>query len=222
MKEYLSGINSVHVTPSRRKQSDSLATPSEVDDLRRLCGELLWLVIGAVPHACGLASSMHQRIPRLKVSDTTWANRRLHQLHFSPTSIRFRPPPHPFKSVNLNSFSDADFNLHSSNAYEQSGYVSGVKIHGTNIFHPLDWRSSKQRHVSYSSYGAESLHVLSLTIADSILNKASPTFYEGTRSAITSALTVRGFTTPSRPCTTARTIVFTTNCTAYPGLMRST
>lgn len=157
MKEYLSGINSVHVTPSRRKESNSLAAPSEVDGYRRLCGELLWLGIGAVPHACALASSMQQRVPRLKVSDITWANRSLHHLHSSPASIRFRPPPDPVNTAALSTFSDASFNLHSSQSYGKSGYISGVTFPGTNIFHPVDWRSAKQRHVSYSSYGAEIL-----------------------------------------------------------------
>lgn len=42
----------------------------------------------------------------------------------------------------------------------QTGLITGLRIkrkHGIDLFHALDWSSSKQKRVSYSPYGAEAL-----------------------------------------------------------------
>jgi len=59
----------------------------------------------------------------------------------------------------LCAFSDASFNISAAQTYGQTGFVGGLAIPGadTTTFHALDWSSTKQRRVTYSSFGAEIL-----------------------------------------------------------------
>lgn len=68
------------------------------------------------------------------------------------------PPPSP---IEICIFSCASFNISSSQSYGHISIVAGI-VFGTNwgkdsIFHPADWKSSKQRRVFHSSYGSEIL-----------------------------------------------------------------
>lgn len=54
--------------------------------------------------------------------------------------------------------SDASFSMNKSNSYEQSEILNGIAFIERGEMHPvyhlIDWRSSKQRHVYNSSSGA--------------------------------------------------------------------
>lgn len=62
--------------------------------------------------------------------------------------------------MQLTTFSDASFNISSTQIYGQTGTITGVEVseeNQPNKFFALDWSSVKQRRVTHSSYGAEIL-----------------------------------------------------------------
>lgn len=68
--------------------------------------------------------------------------------------------PNDIKSVMMTTFSDAGFKKDKSRDYGQTDLVTGLGIttdSDHDIFHHIDWCSTKQRRVSYSSYVAEIL-----------------------------------------------------------------
>lgn len=71
------------------------------------------------------------------------------------------------KCVEVVTFSDAAFNVTSSQLYGQTGCITGLRYRTTDgnatVYHIIDWACGKQRRVSYSSYGAE---ILAFTEAD--------------------------------------------------------
>ena len=58
---------------------------------------------------------------------------------------------HSLKNSSILSFSDAS---QGKTTYGQTGYISGIHFQN-NTYHVLDWNSSKQYRVSFSSMGAE-------------------------------------------------------------------
>ena len=85
------------------------------------------------------------------------ANRALQELRNLKAVVTYRiPPSYEAKgdqSVYL-AFSDA---RSGSSSYGQTGYVSGIFFPSSRIYHVIDWHSSKQKRVSFSSIGAEIL-----------------------------------------------------------------
>lgn len=88
--------------------------------------------------------------------DLIEANSRLKESPDMKPWIRYQSPKRSTNSeVTVWSFSDASFNISSSESYGETGTVSGLLFdadRGRNghIFHPIDWHSSKQRRVSHS------------------------------------------------------------------------
>lgn len=112
MRDYLSTISPIHVPPSRRKSPTSKSNESETDGIRRLCGELLWVGLSAVPQAFGIASKIQQRVPNLTEADLICANRCLHHLRASPASLKYLPHTRSFYNICLSTFPEAAFNCH--------------------------------------------------------------------------------------------------------------
>lgn len=63
-------------------------------------------------------------------------------------------------TMEIRTYSDASFNIVFGREYAQTGIITGLMIvsnSGERAFHVLDWSSCKQRSVSHSSYGAETV-----------------------------------------------------------------
>lgn len=160
MREYSTRLKMVQLSRSRQKQRDSLATPDEVSEYQHMAGVLNFYGKGVLPHASFVTSYMLQKVPRLKVSGIVTANAMVKELLKLAPVIKFTSPtqgsnPDPF----VCSFSDASYNISSTQSYGQTGIITGLAIpqQGHLLFHPVDWASSKQRRVTYSSFGAEIL-----------------------------------------------------------------
>lgn len=64
-------------------------------------------------------------------------------------------------------FSDASFNISMSSQYGQTVFITGVFFnYEGRTYHPVDWGSTKEKRVCYSSYGAE---ILACTNSDDII-----------------------------------------------------
>ena len=104
---------------------------------------------------------MQPNVGNLCVKYLQQANTALHLLKRLPCLLRYCSPLSTFHicdtgEISLLSFANASTG-HSS--YGQTGFVTGLIMRGTNswIYHVLDWHSSKQARVSFSSVGAEIL-----------------------------------------------------------------
>lgn len=65
-----------------------------------------------------------------------------------------------------------------SSSYGQTGYISGLYLSGgRNIFHVLDWHSSKQSRVVFSSIGAEILAAATSTDRGSLMAERHKVLY---------------------------------------------
>lgn len=103
---------------------------------------------------------MQQRISQLKVRDLCDANGILKEMRNLKPLLLFPKLRGMVKSISIVLFSDAAFNITSSNHYGQTGIITGLEFSSENYDradHIVNWASSKLRRVSYSSYGAEGL-----------------------------------------------------------------
>lgn len=158
MSEYLKNISPTIISPGATRDLEK-ATDTEIQDFRRLAGELLWLGSSALPQAAYFGSLLQQRVPNLTKAHILEANRALTQLKRLDATVTFKTPPVNPKEVELVSFSDASFNITSRQVYGQTGGIAGIRYikpgDDARIIHFIDWTSHKQRRVCYSSYGAE-------------------------------------------------------------------
>lgn len=132
----------------------------EYDDYRSLLGSVIWAGNGTLPHASFVGSYMQQLAPRLRVGDLTEASKMLNKMRDLEPTIIFKRLTTPVEKVDVWTFSDASFNIVRGRGYGQTGIVTGLMSEGSggeNVFHIVEWVSSKQRRVSHSYYGAEIL-----------------------------------------------------------------
>lgn len=118
------------------------------------------------------ASKIQQRLGSLYVPDMIEANCMVRELLRLKPAILFRKPTEIKVSI-IVTFSDAS---HSGvrQVYGQSCIVSGIMIdipHRT-IYHPVIRSTSKQKKISYSSYGAEILAAANADDRDYSLKQA--------------------------------------------------
>lgn len=109
-----------------------------------------------------VTSTLQQMISKVTVEQLVTANEMLKETLALDPKITYLAPPatDQIKEFIVTSFSDASFNHGTANGYGQTGLLTGLRISrktGIDIFHTIDWTSSKQRRVSYSAYGAEVL-----------------------------------------------------------------
>jgi len=167
MEAYMSHVKPLDIDRIQRKKRMEKVSDKELSTYQVLAGELVWIGCGALPQAAFAGSSMQQSMPRLTVEDLRDANSTLKELKDLPAIVKFRTPPMHTSHADVFSFSDAAFNVSSTQIYGQTGLITGIRMNGSNtepdILHLIDWTSAKQRRVSYSSYGAE---ILACTDAD--------------------------------------------------------
>lgn len=103
---------------------------------------------------------MQHRVSRLQVRDLIDANLKVKELRDLRARIRYNIIETKFNYTEC-SYYDDSFNISSYQRYGQTGTVTDLAFDDnwgcTHVFHPIDWKSSKKRRVSHSSYGAEIL-----------------------------------------------------------------
>ena len=154
MSEYMSKINPIQVSRQRRKQQMEKCTSEERTQYLGLAGQLNWLGHGALPQASFVASRIQQYTGDLRVKHISEANQMRFALKKLKPTLTYKSPRYTeetLKNSSILTFSDAS---QGSTTYGQTGYVSGILFPG-NIYHIVDWHSSKQNRVSFSSMGAE-------------------------------------------------------------------
>jgi Reverse transcriptase (RNA-dependent DNA polymerase) len=160
MVDYISKITKIPISPNRRKEAESTATTEERFQYQSLAGTLNFYGHGILPPACFVASHLQQQLGTVRVKHLILANRLVRQLLMLKPICKYLPFPADLQSCHLLALSDASH----SNAYGQSGYVAGVEFKcssSQSLFHCIDWSSSKQSRVSFSSIGSEILAAVS-------------------------------------------------------------
>lgn len=167
MSDYLEYIKPLNIARARRTTPMTQATNHELTGYRRLAGELTWIGCAVLPQASLIGSIMQQKIPNLSVQDLIEANQTLKELKQLRAFIRYQRPMKKLDHTEIVSFSDAAFNISKHQQYGQTGFLTGIRLCMANedstIYHVIDWSSTRQKRVSYSSYGAE---ILACTEAD--------------------------------------------------------
>lgn len=179
MREYLDKIIPIDISRPRRKNQTDKCTPLEVTAFKALAGSLNFLGHGVLPQASFAASYLQQHSARLLVETLVTANKVLAEIKSLDPCMKFISPSSLHNPSYL-AFSDESTGMGS---YGQTGYVSGIFLLAgdVQIYHVIDWLSSKQTRVSFSSIGAEIL--AAATSADrgshmsetvGILNRSKP------------------------------------------------
>lgn len=154
MTEYMSKINPIPLSRQRRKQQMEKCTSEERTKYLGLAGQLNWLGHGVLPQASFVASRIQQYTGDLRVKHISEANQMLFALKKLNPTITYKAPGNTEEIIGnttILTFSDAS---QGTTTYGQTGYVSGI-LFPNNIYHVIDWHSSKQNRVSFSSMGAE-------------------------------------------------------------------
>ena len=168
MEEYFEKVEYIQMSRQRKKERDASCTDSEKNVLLQLTGKLNFLGQGALPSAALVASKLQQNISDLKVKHLAEANAALHQLRKLKPVMHYRAPSNPNWKAYYLAFSDAATGL---SPYGQTSYLSGLYFPNgeESIYHLVDWNSSKQGRVSYSSVGAEILAAAESTDRSALL-----------------------------------------------------
>ena len=155
MSEYMTTIHPLDISRERRKQHDEKATENELKQLLGLTGRLNFIGHGCLPVAAFAASYLQQKISNLKVLHLKEANSALKEVQQIEPKLLFKSPDN-HENPKYIGFSDA---AQGKTSYGQTGYISGIAFKNSShhIFHAIDWQSSRQNRVSFSSIGAEIL-----------------------------------------------------------------
>jgi Reverse transcriptase (RNA-dependent DNA polymerase) len=156
MHAFVPKIFLLDISSNRRKDPSLSATADERYQYQSLAGTLNFYGHGVLPPACFAASHLQQQLGNLQVQHLVQANTLVKQLlHLQPVCY-YSALPVELQSCHLFALSYAAH----VNSYGQSGYVAGIEFKcstGFSIFHCIDWSSSKQSRVSFSSIGSEIL-----------------------------------------------------------------
>ena len=157
MRQFMDKIDKLEISRSRRKQQESPATLEELRSLQALAGKLNYLGHGVLPQASLVASKLQKFVGNLRVKHLWQANAALFQLKRLEPSLLYKRPFRSFGDDSyLLTYSEASTG---SSSYGQTGFLSGLLLPagGSAIFHCIDWHSSKQSRISFSSIGSEIL-----------------------------------------------------------------
>ena len=159
--EFMETIQYLPLTWTRRKQHEEKCTKVKLTALQSLARKLNFLGHGVLPQACLVASKMHQNVGSLRVKHFQQANTALYLLKRIPCALQYRLPLSTLKSDDMEDLSPLSLAGASTgrSSYGQGGFVTGLTMRRNNsrVYHVLDWHSSKQARVSFSSDGAEIL-----------------------------------------------------------------
>lgn len=92
--EYIQKIDPIDIPKPRRKDEESSVTPTEIQQLRALCGSLQYAAVHSRPDLTAKIAFLQKRIPKATVSDLMEGNKILREAkNTSETSIIAQPIP---------------------------------------------------------------------------------------------------------------------------------
>lgn len=155
MDEFLDKIMPLPIPCNCRKSPGTPATPAELSSFLGLTSPLNFLGHGVLPHASFAASRLQQLVGDLRVSHLLTANKVLAEIKGLRPKFQYLTPTCRSDSSYL-AFSDASTGKRS---YVQTGFASDLYLPdgGRQVYHAINWHSSKQTRVSFSSTRAEIL-----------------------------------------------------------------
>eukprot|EP00435_Cladocopium_sp_Y103_P048172 s436_g14.t1 len=156
--DYITKIPALEIPKPRRTEKDSLATASEIQGLRALCGSLQYAAVHSRPDIATKVAFIQKAIPNAKVSDLLEANRVLKEAkEFSHTSLFVRPLQ--FRDLTFASFGDASFASESNLRAQQGLFVMActkdLAENKPSDFSPIAWSTKQIGRVVRSTLSAE-------------------------------------------------------------------
>lgn len=144
--EYVHKIDMIDVPKPRRKEDKSQVTPSEMQQLRALCGSLQYAAVHSRPDLAAKVAFLQKRIPKATVEDLLEGNKVLREAkNTAETSILVQPIP--VEEVTFASFGDASFASEHQLRAQQGLFVMATteKLSRNEVseFSPIAWGSNR-------------------------------------------------------------------------------
>ena len=157
-EEYIHKIQPIDVPKGRRAQKDALATATEIQSLRALCGSLQYAAVHSRPDIATKVAYLQKSIPNAKVADLMEGNKVLKESkEFATTSLMVRPLP--FHELTFASFGDASFASESNLRAQQGLFIMAclptLAKNQTSDFSPIAWSTKQIGRVVRSTLSAE-------------------------------------------------------------------
>ena len=164
--EYIHKIPPIDVPKNRRSDSDSVATPSEVQQLRALCGSLQYAAVNSRPDLAAKVSMVQKSICKATVESLMEGNKVLNEAKTTlDTSIFVRPIP--IDKITFASFGDASFASDSQLRAQQGLFTmtctKELAENQSTEFSPMSWNSKQIGRVVRSTLSAEA-HAMSSSL----------------------------------------------------------
>lgn len=149
MQEYWDSVSYIKLDANRQKCLDRNANKDKISQLKRSCGELIWLGFAVLPQASVYASLFLQQMPRLEVRDLIHTKKLLRHLKSLKALITYQRSL-DLRNITAKTFSDAWFNICKNLSYGQTGLIPALFFnHPSYAFNPIDWPSCKQKQVCH-------------------------------------------------------------------------
>ena len=155
---YVHKIEPIEIPKNRRTNKDAAATPSEVHDLRGLCGSLQYAAVHSRPDIAAKIAFIQKNVCKATISTLLDANKVLIEAkQTADTCIMVRPLP--IKSVTFASFGDASFASSSQLKAQQGLFIVActpeLAANRTSEISPMSWNSKQIGRVVRSTLSAE-------------------------------------------------------------------
>ena len=157
-EEYIHKIDPIDIPKIRRSQKNELASPSEVHELRGLCGSLQYAAVHSRPDLAAKVAFIQKSICKATVSTLLDANRILVEAkQTADTSIMVRPIP--LERITFASFGDASFASASQMKAQQGLFIVActpeLAANKSSDISPMSWNSKQIGRVVRSTLSAE-------------------------------------------------------------------
>ncbi len=146
-------ISPLPLSRERKKEHESCATQHQLTSFMGLTGKLNFLGHGCLPMPAFAARHLQQTTVKLRIADLRVSNSAINEIRPFVPKLLDRSPA-SISSATYLAFSD---DLQGNLPYGQTGCISRILLDdGTDlIYNVLDWHSSKQSRISFSSIGSE-------------------------------------------------------------------
>ena len=170
-----STVECVDISSSRVLDKDELLTEVERKQLKRLCGQLLWVSNNTRPDVCYEVSTLCNAGKNATVSDLLKVNKLVKKMKQEKGVIKYPNLGDPNK-WNLAVFSDSSFaNLPDSSS--QGGHIVFINSTEGKVA-PISWQSRKLQRVTKSTLSSETLAVIEAVDAAVLIQKQIEEVFE--------------------------------------------
>ena len=154
---YIQGLEGIKVSRSRAMNTKSTATEDERKEVKRVCGQLLWVTNNTRPDFSFEVSMLCNVGKTCTVGDLLRVNKLIDVLKRDKLVIKFPKLGDP-DSWTLCAFCDSSFaNL--ADGSSQAGYILFIKAKNGKVS-PIGWQSRKLQRVTKSTLSSETLAVI--------------------------------------------------------------